>query len=729
MNNGMDLLNAHDGGVDVDFSKLSTADVDFTLFDDSAMLDADQLLLFEPSIEADDAVPSIPRPYHAKRPHKKSRAGCTNCKRRKVKCSETRPACQACVLRKDTCVYPKPPPNVTPPTTSLRGSSSPGTPQSKALALSPSHSNRGDRSPSVVNIDPAEIITKEPLFRPPGMNDMTEMKLLWFYTTETFSSFSVETRRSRLIDDALRVKVVEHAFQSPFLMQCLLGLSALQLRSLGQPMTAKKAAEYSSKAFEGYRSAIQNAEPGDYPALLAASLLMCALSTEMFREQEKKRLCVIDWMTVWRGIGLIVDLITPKSIHESGLAVLFYRPPIDLEKTFRFIPNNLLFMVSSITPDDADYPHQQVYYDALKYLGSLYMELQHGFSPILDLRVITFFTFIPRLFLPLAREERPRALIILAHYLIFTKLNTNVWWMQGLADREIEEICHIVGDERSHLTAVPRKVQLATDKVEIARIIIDNHNWNPTEQDFVNRLNRDPRTATLALINDEGKKVRIEGNAWVLTTDSEAVAEALKSSPDKLKPCFPSHERLSDGLVTELPAQTPPSPTPQFLQETASASSLVDNSLPIEVVTPYNSRFADEASTPACVEGGDLSSYKPGLAAYTNSNNNSPGVGSSPEREDGILAATASSTLHAYSASPAGSAITPGSSLHSPASASYTTPSLPLSDNQNNGDIDRGTAEEKWALMGKLDGRSRDLGEFVRLANSEDDLLSKQLNI
>ncbi|KXJ89632.1 hypothetical protein Micbo1qcDRAFT_121173, partial [Microdochium bolleyi] len=440
-------------------------------------------MFFEPTIEGDDDGLSVPRPYHAKRPHKKSRAGCTNCKRRKVKCSETRPACQACILRKDACVYPRPPVAASAMTTQTpRQSSTPATPQSKALSVSSqAHSSRhSDRSASVLSVDPADVVIKEPMFRPAGMGDMTEMKLLWFYTTETYSSFSVDTRRSRIVDDALRIKVVEHAFQSPFLMQCLLGLSALQLRSLNQPMTARKAAEYSSKAFHGYRNAIQNAEPGDYPALLAASLLMCALSTEMFREENKKRLCVVDWMTVWRGIGLIVEIISPKSIHDSGLAVLFYRPPIDLEKTFRFIPNNLLFMVSSIPPDDADYPHQQVYYDALKYLGSLYMELQHGFSPILDLRVITFFTFIPKLFLPLGREERPRALIILAHYLAFTKLNSNVWWMQGLADREIGEIIEILGDQWDHLTAVPRKVRNTKNKVEIARIIIDNHNWTPT---------------------------------------------------------------------------------------------------------------------------------------------------------------------------------------------------------------------------------------------------------
>ena len=48
-----------------------------------------------------------PRAFHSKRPHKKSRSGCIECKRRKVKCNEARPACRSCVLRKSTCRYPE----------------------------------------------------------------------------------------------------------------------------------------------------------------------------------------------------------------------------------------------------------------------------------------------------------------------------------------------------------------------------------------------------------------------------------------------------------------------------------------------------------------------------------------------------------------------------------------------------------------------------------------------
>ncbi|KAI1495845.1 hypothetical protein F5X99DRAFT_422587 [Biscogniauxia marginata] len=443
------------------------------------------------------------KPYYPKRPHKKSRAGCRQCKKRKVKCDEAQPTCKACTLRKETCVYP----NV---------------PASSASPPPPASSNKSpvavSRESSVerFELNPDALVVAEPLFRPSEVSDLIDMKLLWFYTTKTFYSFSINTGRSTVIDHVLKVTVVEYAFQSPFLMDCLMALSALHLQSLDQSVPAQRVAAYRARAFEGYRTAIEAANPTDYPALLACSLLMCALSSQMFREQNDKHLYIIDWMQVWRGISLIVNIISPMSIQESGMAVLFYRPPIDLEKSTQYIPNNLLFMITSIKRGDSDYEHQKTYYDFLRYFGSLYMELiEHGFSPILDLRIITFLTFIPKPFYPLAREHRPRALIMLAYYLCFVKLlRGGVWWWQGISDREIKIICDEIGAEWAHLLRVPQMVIEAQTKLEVAKLIIENHNWTPKEIDLYEK-NRDPRCKTdLKLITNDGTELDVSRGHW-----------------------------------------------------------------------------------------------------------------------------------------------------------------------------------------------------------------------
>ncbi|KAK6844930.1 hypothetical protein PG995_015040 [Apiospora arundinis] len=451
--------------LDLDFDAIPGDDLDFLSLDQQPERGTSEL---PPDGNAPAAAD---RPYHPKRPHKKSRAGCKQCKTRKVKCDEARPSCRSCTLRRETCVYPS---------TSNAPSSTTTVARAKSrTSSSTAKSSRGASPVSNGNND-AEVTTvvSEPAFRPTGMADETDMKMLWFYTLETYNSFTTPGAHSPAVDHCLRVKVVEHAFASPFLMQCLMGLSALQLKGLGQPVDPSKAAGYRARAFEGYRSAIEAANPKDFPALLASSLLMCALSTQMFRDgSSTSPLYIVDWMQMWRGIGLIIEIISPKSIEESGLAIIFYRPPMDLEKSFRYIPNNLLFMVTSIKPGDDDYEHQQVYYEVLRFLGSFYMEMENGLSPVLDLRVITFFTFMPRPFIALAKEHRPRTLIILAHYLCFTKLNQWTWWMQGIADPQLKEICDYIGDSWSHLLRVPRKVMTLTDRVEIARTLLDNNEF------------------------------------------------------------------------------------------------------------------------------------------------------------------------------------------------------------------------------------------------------------
>ncbi|XXG97519.1 alpha-1,4-glucan branching enzyme [Hypoxylon texense] len=464
------------------------------------------------------------RPYHTKRPHKKSRAGCQQCKKRKVKCDEVRPTCKACRLRKEKCIYP----TAQASDSQAVSAKSPYTPPSPASSYS-------SREVSTIR----SVIVSEPLYRPREVRDNLDMKMLWFFTTHGYHFFSIQTGRSMVVDHILQVKLVQHAFESPFLMDCLMAVSSLHLQSLGQPIPLQRALAYRTKAFTGYRKAIENADPQDFPALIATSLLMIAVSSQMFREPDGKPLYIIDWMQVWRGIGLIVEIVSPRVLQESGMAVLFYRPPVDLGKATSYIPNNLLFMVASIQPGDTDDGHQQTYYDMLKYLGSLYQELKdHGFNPILDLRILSFFTFIPKAFVPFAQEHRPRALIMLAHYLCFAKLCPDVWWMQGIADREIRQICKEVGDEWGHLLRVPQMVEKTRNKVEIAQLIVDNRDWTPTEMEEYEKA-LDPRVATdPKLVDNEGTEIEIfEGQFRYKTViNSRELTDA--EVDDALYKCF-----------------------------------------------------------------------------------------------------------------------------------------------------------------------------------------------
>lgn len=553
-----------DLGLDFDVNTPDPEGVDFTLFDSAAEN-------LETSIEDDS---TANKPYHSKRPHKKSRAGCKQCKQRKVKCEEGRPACRACTLRKESCVYPT--------GASASSSSSKLGKANSTLSRPPRSSREHTPSPPTSYNCSNALVVAEPIFYPLGTTDAVDMKMLWFYTAETYQTFNIEGGHTGAIDTVLRVTIPQLAFQSPFLMQTLMGLSALQLKTLQQEVPAEKVATYRAGAFQGYRSAIELAKPQDFPALLACSLLMCALSSDMFRDVDTKPLYIIDWMTVWRGIGLIVDITSPSTIADSGMAALFYRPPIDLNKSQKWIPNNLLFMVQSIKLGDDDYEHQQTYYEVLRYLGSLYQELETGFSPIMDLRVITFFTFIPKAFIPLAKEFRPRALIIIAHYCAFTKQNLGPWWMKDIGDRQIKEICAEVGDSWEHLLRVPRKVVSLTDRVEIAKTILENDTWTAPDQDLYSPDTRDPRVKQLKMIDNNGNELGIGEGGWMLMSppcfNDTLDTSVLKFTEDAIKgPTLTITEEFTDatspGSVSQSLSTLSPAPSALSSVSASSATS------------------------------------------------------------------------------------------------------------------------------------------------------------
>ncbi|KAF5529354.1 sterol regulatory element-binding ECM22, partial [Fusarium napiforme] len=247
------------------------------------------------------------KPYHSKRPHKKSRTGCRNCKARKVKCDEARPVCRSCRLRKADCVYPTPAASTAPSS----NSSITNSPQRPPEPLS---APQNAPSPDVVSIssgdEPMEEVgplTVSPVFRH-GQMDVTDMKLLWFYTSSTCTSFSVDQGPANPINEVLRNRMVQVAFDNPFLMDSLFGLASLHMQSLELSHDPARALTYRARSFEGYRLAVEKAQPETFPALLANSLLLTALSSQNFRDEDGKKLYLIDWMIVWRGIGLVIDL-------------------------------------------------------------------------------------------------------------------------------------------------------------------------------------------------------------------------------------------------------------------------------------------------------------------------------------------------------------------------------------------------------------------------------------
>lgn len=297
------------------------------------------------------------------------------------------------------------------------------------------------------------------------------MKALWFYATQTCTSFST------VADDGhkyiMRSLLVRYGPESPFLLDSIFALAGLHMQRLNQQFDAKRALSYRVKSLAGYRKAIEEAKPSDFPALVANSLLLTALSSEHFREADGKQLYILDWLVVWKGILLVMELVSKSTVVESGLNRLFFRPKSDVEKAAAYIPPHLLLLMSSISPSDAEYSLRETYHQTLKYLGSLYMDLAQGPSPMMSLRTITIFTFLPSLYIDAARMLQPRALVILAYFAAFFKLvQWSVWWLEGVGDRTMRDICLYLDAEWQPFLQVPCAALDAQDHAQLAKIIL-----------------------------------------------------------------------------------------------------------------------------------------------------------------------------------------------------------------------------------------------------------------
>ena len=412
--------------------------------------------------------PAIDRPFRTLRPHNKSRLGCTACKKRKVKCDETRPICGTCRLRNADCEY----------------SLSQTTPSSNAIVLSRKAKPITSADLSVSRIDAVahrpDIDTNAPCADALssahfGPVDYADMKVLWFYTSATCKSLSGQGEDQRPIQETLQNAVVRSAFEAPFLMNTLLALSSLHMKSLGQDIGAKKTLYYCGMAFEGHRKAITVAHEKSYGALLTNALLLSLLASPALRRTGEPRLLLIDWLLMWRGLSSVFDITGFECIASGGLSALFSRPDIQPHATSAVVPKELLTMLSRVTADDEEFSAVRTYHEALRCLGSLYHHLfEYGIDNTMAMRIATWLTLLPVGFVALARAEKPRAMVIFAHYAAFLKLADSFWWLTGVGDSSIYDIWQNLPSEWHEYVQLPVEVMGAAGKEEACCLLL-NH--------------------------------------------------------------------------------------------------------------------------------------------------------------------------------------------------------------------------------------------------------------
>ncbi|KAJ5092018.1 hypothetical protein NUU61_006888 [Penicillium alfredii] len=184
----------------------------------------------------------------SRRSHTKSRKGCSECKRRHVKCDEGAPKCSLCKKRKLECVYPPPNSDADSP----RGSS-----------IAQDGSDSGALTPGGDS---------------PWQTRMVEMRLFHQYLTATYHTLA----QDGLSGYHLSISIPRMATSFPYLLDSLLALSALHLATAepeNRRLMVDAALRYQSQACSGLGKVLSDISPPDYEPAFVSSIFIMLFAT------------------------------------------------------------------------------------------------------------------------------------------------------------------------------------------------------------------------------------------------------------------------------------------------------------------------------------------------------------------------------------------------------------------------------------------------------------------
>ncbi|TGO15598.1 hypothetical protein BTUL_0038g00280 [Botrytis tulipae] len=335
------------------------------------------------------------------RAHRKSRQGFMACKARKVKCNEARPAC-------DAYKVPNPPYDLDP---------------SRELDITVARESKERR--------------------------LLEMRLLHHFCTETvqkgFLSIHDEGVRDLWTKGAPTL-----AFDHPVLLNMMISIAALHLTKINP--AAEDMADihrmYFNAAVREHRQVIKNINKDNVEAVCLSTILIGLPAFILLQNNNighytvpTQTIPMLDpnsqleaLISAKPDMKALMKDIRSKTYHEPFSELLNWRAPGEI----------------------IDEESQAAFTFALNYCGRILSGIEGG-EDLYELRrvIYAFPTVAPREFVQQLNENSNRALVIPAQFFALCKAADNVWWMRGIAEREVFGIQSILPEKWQWAMAWP----------------------------------------------------------------------------------------------------------------------------------------------------------------------------------------------------------------------------------------------------------------------------------
>ena len=338
-----------------------------------------------------------------RRRHQKSKNGCLVCKKRRVKCDESRPRCRNCAKGERDCRYLEP----------------------KGIELSSFQSEEAG-SGSVV-------LPPDNLKAPDGAHFSTiHMVLLHHAETNMAQIMAIQGDMRPVLDTA-----INSAFTAPYLLDQLLALSALHFSSL-DPRTASlyhsQATELQTRALGAYNRVNENiTESNCVPAFLFATFLGFHVLQDTLANAghaySKFVSGFVSYARLHRGVRAVTSS-SWTSIIRSDLKPLMYTTEwIEGSKSLARGPETGAARRMLECSSDAESPCVKACLSALDWIQRL-LDIMAQAPSRFDLGVhltMAWPLLVPDEYLQCLYQHRPEALVVVAYYLAILQRLRKFW--------------------------------------------------------------------------------------------------------------------------------------------------------------------------------------------------------------------------------------------------------------------------------------------------------------
>lgn len=391
-----------------------------------------------------------------RRPHKKSRYGCDNCRQRRVKCDEQGPPCANCVLRQlADCKFSRALPSrllenagLLRHEENLHGGPKAKAPDERAGLFMPSPGSSS------------------------GASAVDDLELMHHFSTETYRSLCISD--SEIV--TWQTLVPRLALKHRYLMHGILALASLHIASQLDTAEAVVYVDtgllYYQMSLEPFRQAIAQLTPDNCDAVFAESVVLSAINLALSPLTATRHTASSMIEYVITAFELLQGVKKILTVGHSWIGLKLFSEGIfwtdrssQLDEDTASALNELA-LINEISKADSGVVTSQytTNADAINHLRYCFMKFACSADPA---PILSWLAAVDTKFVHALQERSPFSLVILAHWgVLLCELHNRRWWARNTGRALLSELSDLLGKSYPEWKSSLNWVEKKTSAVE-----------------------------------------------------------------------------------------------------------------------------------------------------------------------------------------------------------------------------------------------------------------------